>query len=163
MLKFFVLFIVLGAIVFGCGDKQVLRTIPPQASLQPDFAQEFDRLFFSLEPLCYNKSSALIANVPRKGLSEEERDLVRDKLRKFLWATPTNRRYDYSCGMTGVASPEAFLALDAIDLLAEIGTRDDAGFIRSLRSMLRFTPHPLFDSRCEEAVHKLMKKYSRNR
>jgi hypothetical protein len=54
---------------------------------------------------------------------------------------------------TGAASEIAFLRLQALQVLADIGTKEDAAFIRHLDA--RADEHPLFDEECRKAIKRL--------
>jgi hypothetical protein len=54
---------------------------------------------------------------------------------------------------TGVASEIVFLRLQALQVLAEIGTKEDANFIRHLNAGA--DEHPLFDEESKEAIKRL--------
>lgn len=129
------------------------------AALPPDFSKEFDRLFLSTEPMRYQDNGHFLALIEPSLLSEQERDLVREKLKAFLTASVLpgySREYAPDSIHTGVASEMAFLRLDAIDLLAKVGRNTDISFLEELvnKAAEPGAPreHPLFKKRCEEAI-----------
>jgi hypothetical protein len=54
---------------------------------------------------------------------------------------------------TGVASEIASLRLQALQVLAEIGTKENAAFLRHLNTGAH--NRPLFDEQCQEAMQSL--------
>jgi len=67
------------------------------------------------------------------------------------------RTYAHDSQLTGVASPITFLRLNAVQMLAEIGRKEDAPFIANLDAKAE-GEHPLFDEECGEAIKKLQKR-----
>lgn len=55
---------------------------------------------------------------------------------------------------TGIASPIAFLRLQSVRLLSEVGTKRDIDFVQNLDKNLE-KEHPVFDEECEKAIEKL--------
>jgi hypothetical protein len=55
---------------------------------------------------------------------------------------------------TGIASPIAFLRLQLVRLLSEVGTKRDIDFVQNLDKNLE-KEHPVFDEQCEKAIEKL--------
>ena len=131
------------------------QSAPPQVNpgLPPDFSVEFDRLFLSQEPLRYQDNKGLLASIQKAKLNPKERELVRVKLKEFLSAKPKPRPYAPNSMHTGVASEISFLRLQALQILAKIGTKEDAAFIRHLDA--RADEHPLFDEETKEAIKRL--------
>ena len=87
-------------------------------------------------------------------LSTAEKDLISTKLKQFLSMENQNRKYAPDSEHTGVASEIAFLRLQAIHVLAEIGTRKDVEFIQNLVNNPE-REHPLFEDECNKAIEKL--------
>ena len=87
-------------------------------------------------------------------LSTAEKDLIRTKLKQFLSIENQNREYAPDSEHTGVASEIAFLRLQAIHVLAEVGTRKDVEFIQKLVKNTE-REHPLFEAECNKAIEKL--------
>jgi hypothetical protein len=137
------------------------RTPPPPTPtptitnvLNPDFSNEFDRLFLSDETLRYQDNLAFLEAIPLEDLNSDEIDLVRIKLKAFLLLENQNRPYAPDSIHTGVASEIAFLRLYAVQVLGEIGTREDAEFIRNL-TLQPEGEHPLFQEECDKAIENL--------
>jgi hypothetical protein len=128
---------------------------PTQAvsALDPDFETEFERLFLSQEPLRYQDNVAFLESILEAELDPEDRERARVKLKEFLTAEPQPRPYAPDSLHTGVASEIAFLRLQALQVLAEIGAQEDADFIRNLKKSEE--EHPLFDEECQQAIEKL--------
>jgi hypothetical protein len=114
---------------------------------------EFDRLFLSQEPLRYQDNRGFLASIQKAKLNPKERELVSAKLREFLYAKPKPRPYAPDSMHTGVASEIAFLRLQALQVLAEIGTKKDAAFLRHLDAIA--DEHPLFGEERKEAIKRL--------
>ena len=123
------------------------------SGLPADFSVEFDRLFLSQEPLRYQDNREFLASIQKAKLNPKERELVRCKLKEFLSAKPKPRPYAPNSIHTGVASEIAFLRLEALRLLKEIGTKEDAAFIRHLE--IRADEHPLFNEESKEVIKRL--------
>jgi len=121
--------------------------------LQSDFSTEFDRLFLSNEPLRYQDNVAFLDAIPVEELRAAEKDLLKTKLKQFLTLENQDREYAPDSVHTGVASEIAFLRLQAIQVLGEIGTREDVKFIQNLLNNLN-EEHPLFEAECEKAIEK---------
>lgn len=148
-----ILFALLGLI--GC-TQQYSRTPTPtiKNTLRSDFSSEFDRLFLSNEPLRYQDNVAFLEAIRPEELSTAEKDLIRTKLIQFLTIENQNREYAPDSEHTGVASEIAFLRLQAIRVLAEVGRRQDVEFIQNLVNNLE-REHPLFEDECNRAIEKL--------
>ena len=124
------------------------------SSLRSDFSTEFDRLFLSNEPLRYQDNVAFLDAIPVEELRAAEKDLLKTKLKQFLSLENQDREYAPDSALTGVASVIAFLRLQAVQILGEIGTREDVEFIQNLE----INPegeHPLFEEECKKAIEKL--------
>jgi len=87
-------------------------------------------------------------------LSIKEKHLVKIKLKQFLSIENQDREFASDSVHTGVASEIAFLRLQAIHILAEIGTMNDIEFIQSLVNNPE-GEHPLFEDECIKAIEKL--------
>lgn len=148
-----ILFLLLG--FWGCAQ-QVPQTPAHSinSTLGSDFSTEFDRLFLSSEPLRYQDNVAFLEAIRLEALNTAEKDLVRTKLKQFLYLENHNREYALDSIHTGVASEIAFLKLQAIQILAEVGTKGDAEFIHSLMENLE-GEHPLFEEECNRAIEVL--------
>lgn len=148
-----ILFVLLGLI--GC-TQQYPQTPTPKinSTLRSDFSTEFDRLFLSNEPLRYQDNIAFLEAIRLEELNTAEKDQVRTKLKQFLSIGNRNREYAPDSEHTGVASEIAFLRLQAIHVLAEVGTRKDVEFIQNLVNNPE-GEHPLFEDECNKAVEKL--------
>jgi hypothetical protein len=148
-----ILFALLGLV--GCTQHYPQTPTPKDNSaLGPDFSTEFDRLFLSAEPLRYQDNVAFLEAIRLEELSTAEKDLVRTKLKQFLAIENQNREYAPDSEHTGVASEIAFLRLQAIQVLAEVGTREDVEFIQDLVNNPE-GEHPLFEEECNKAIEKL--------
>lgn len=150
------LFILLVLItLIGCSQQSPQRPAQELNSiLQPDFSAEFDRLFLSNEPLRYQDNVAFLNAIPVEELSAAEKDLLKTKLKLFLSLENQNRDYALDSVHTGVASEIAFLRLQAVRVLAEVGTREDVEFIQNLVSYPE-GEHPLFEEECKKAIEKI--------
>lgn len=137
----------------GC-RRQALPPPDVEAGLIAGFESAFDRLFLSQEPLRYQDNVEFLSSIRNAKLNPKELELVRTKLKGFLSAEPTTRPYAPDSDHTGVASEISFLRLQAVQLLAEIGTEEDATFIRGLDSKAE-SEHPVFDEECRKAVKAL--------
>jgi hypothetical protein len=122
--------------------------------LQSDFSTEFDRLFLSNEPLRYQDNVAFLDTIPVEELSAAEKDLLKTKLKLFLSHKNQDREYAPDSELTGVASGIAFLRLQAVRVLGEIGTREDIEFIQNLETNPE-GEHPLFETECKKTIEKL--------
>ena len=122
--------------------------------LQSHFSTEFDRLFLSNEPLRYQDNVAFLDAIPVEKLSSPEKDLLKTKLKLFLSLQNQNREYAPDSELTGVASGIAFLRLQAVQMLGEIGTREDIEFIQNLVNNPE-GEHPLFETECKKIIEKL--------
>ncbi len=122
--------------------------------LRSDFPTEFDRLFLSNEPLRYQDNVAFLDAIPVEELSAEEKDLLKTKLKQFLSLQNLDREYAPDSVHTGVASEIAFLQLQAVQVLGEVGTREDIEFIHNLVKNPE-GDHPLFEEECKKAIEKL--------
>lgn len=148
-----ILFVLLG--LLGCSQQS--PQAPPQefnSILKSDFLTEFDRLFLSNEPLRYQDNAAFLEAIPVVELSSPEKDLLKTKLKLFLSLQNQDREYAPDSAHTGVASEIAFLRLQAVQVLAEVGTREDVEFIQNLVNNPN-EEHPLFESECKKAIEKL--------
>ena len=146
------LIVCIASALVGC-SRQSPSSPPSGTGLIAGFESKFDRLFLSHEPLRYQDNSALLSSIQKTALNPKELELVRAKFKEFLSAKPKPRPYAPDSMPTGVASETAFLRLQALRILAEIGTKDDETFIRGLDH--RADEHPLFDGECQKAVKKL--------
>lgn len=148
-----ILFILLGYI--GC-SRQTPQ--PPahefNSTLRSDFSTEFDRLFLSNEPLRYQDNVTFLDTIPMEELSAAEKNLVKTKLKQFLSLQNQDRDYAPDSVHTGVASENAFLRLQAVQVLAEVGTREDVEFMHNLLNNLN-EEHPSFEEECKKAIEKL--------
>ena len=124
------------------------------STLRSDFSTEFDRLFLFDEPLRYQDNVAFLDAIPVEELSTAEKDLLKTKLKLFLSLQNQNREYAPDSQLTGVASGIAFLRLQAVQLLAEVGISEDIEFIHNLVSNPE-GEHPLFEEECKKAIEKL--------
>jgi hypothetical protein len=148
-----ILFVLLGLI--SCTQLYPQTPTPKINSiLRYDFSTEFDRLFLSKEPLRYQDNVAFLEAICMEELSTAEKDLISTKLKQFLSMENQNRKYAPDSEHTGVASEIAFLRLQAIHVLAEIGTRKDVEFIQNLVNNPE-REHPLFEDECNKAIEKL--------
>ncbi|MCJ7433603.1 MAG: hypothetical protein MUO77_08965 [Anaerolineales bacterium] len=148
----FVLLIVLGLI--GCEQQTAQSSTPTSNILSSDFSAEFDRLFLSNEPLRYQDNVAFLDAIYLDELSIIEKELVRTKLKQFLSNEITEREFAPDSLHTGVASEIAFLRLQAIQVLAEVGTNKEVEFIQNMRVNPE-GEHPLFEEECKKAIEKL--------
>ena len=135
----------------ACAQQSARPEVRP--GLPPDFSAEFDRLFLSQQPLRYQDNERFLASVQEAKVSPKERELVRAKLKEFLSAEVSPRPYAPNSRPTGVASEIAFLRLQALRVLAEIGTKEDAAFVRHLDA--RADEHPLFGEESRAAIKRL--------
>jgi hypothetical protein len=135
----------------ACAEQSARLQVKP--SLPPDFSAEFDRLFLSQQPLRYQDNERFLGSVQEAKLSPKEREVVRAKLKEFLSAKARPRPYAPNSRPTGVASEIAFLRLQALRVLAEIGTKEDAAFLRHLNA--RADEHPLFGEESKAAIKRL--------
>ena len=148
-----ILFVLLGLI--GCTEQCQQPPSPKiNNTIRSDFSTEFDRLFLSNELLRYQDNVAFLEAIRLEALSTAEKDLVKTKLKQFLSIENQNREYAPDSEHTGVASEIAFLRLQAIQVLAEVGTRRDVEFIHSLSNNPE-GEHPLFEDECKKAIGKL--------
>jgi len=119
-----------------------------------EFSAEFDRLFLSDEPLRYQDNVAFLDTIRLKELSNTENNLIKSKLKQFLSIENQNREYAPDSEHTGIASEIAFLRLQAIQVLAEVGTSADVEFISNIINNPE-GEHPLFEDECKNAIQKL--------
>ena len=148
-----ILFILLGLI--GCTQQAQQSPTPKiNSTLSSDFSTEFDRLFLSNEPLRYQDNVAFLEAIRLEELSSAEKNLIKNKLKQFLSIENQNREYASNSQHTGVASEIAFLRLQAIQVLAEVGTSTDVEFIYNLVNNPE-REHPLFEEECKKAIEKL--------
>ena len=122
--------------------------------LKSDFSTEFDRLFLSNEPLRYQDNVAFLKAIPVEELSATEKDLLKTRLKLFLSLQNQNRDYAPGSELTGVASGIAFLRLQAVQVLGEVGTMEDIEFIQNLETNPE-GEHPLFETECKKTIEKL--------
>jgi hypothetical protein len=141
--------------LIGC-SQQSPQTPSPEinATLGVDFSTEFDRLFLSNEPLRYQDNVSFLDAIPVEELRAVEKDLLKTKLKQFLSLKNQDREYAPDSVHTGVASEIAFLRLQAIQVLAEGGTKNDVEFIQNLLNNID-GEHPLFEAECKKAIEKL--------
>lgn len=139
-----ILFVLLGLV--GC-SQQSPQTPSPEINntLGVDFSTEFDRLFLSNEPLRYQDNVAFLDAIPVEELRAAEKDLLKTKLKQFLSLKNQDREYEPDSVHTGVASEIAFLRLQAVQVLAEVGTKKDVEFIQNLLNNID-GEHPLFEA-----------------
>jgi len=127
---------------------------PAKAGLKPNFETEFDRLFLSQEPLRYQDNVEFLSSVQKTKLNQKQIAIVRGKLKEFLFAKPKARQYAPDSEHTGISSETSMLRLQAVQLLADIGTKEDADFIRTIDTK-GWDEHPLFDEECQKAIKTL--------
>ena len=141
--------------LIGC-SQQSPGTPSPEINntLGADLSTEFDTLFLSNEPLRYQDNVAFLDAIPVEELSSLEKDLLKTKLKLFLSLQNQDREYAPDSEHTGVASEIAFLRLQAIQVLGEVGTREDVEFIHNLVNNPE-GEHPLFEEECKKAIEKL--------
>jgi len=143
------------SMLMGCTQQSSQPPAPQDdMGLRPDFSTEFDRIFLSQEPLRYQDNVAFLKSIKASELSSAERNLVKTKLKEFLSAKIENREYAPDSEHTGVASEIAFLRLQALQVLVEVGTKEDIKFIHSLDKNPE-REHPVFAAECEKAIEKL--------
>ena len=146
----FILMILIALV--GC-DRQ--STTPyNKNTVGSEFSAEFDRLFLSDEPLRYQDNVAFLDTIRLKELSNTENNLIKSKLKQFLSIENQNREYAPDPEHTGIASEIAFLRLQAIQVLAEVGTSADVEFISNIINNPE-GEHPLFEDECKNAIQKL--------
>ena len=145
--------------LIGC-TQQSLGPPTPQINsiLGSNFSTEFDRLFLSNEPLRYQDNVDFLEAIRLQEINIEEKDLIKTKLKQFLSVENQDREYAQDSEHTGVASEIAFLRLQAINMLAEVGTRDDIEFIQHLLDN-PFQEHPLFEDECLKTIEILNDSY----
>lgn len=148
-----ILFVLLGLV--GC-SQQSPQTPSPEINntLWSDFSTEFDMLFLSNEPLRYQDNVAFLDAIPVEELSSPEKDLLKTKLKLFLSLQNQNRDYAPDSELTGVASGIAFLRLQAVQVLGEVGSREDVEFIQNLETNPE-GEHPLFETECKKIIENL--------
>ena len=141
--------------LFGCKQQSQQSSTPKINSvLRSDFSTEFDRLFLSNEPLRYQDNVAFLDTIRLEELNTAEKNLIKTKLKQFLSIENQNREYAPDSEHTGVASEIAFLRLQAIQVLAEVGTRTDVEFIYNLVNNPE-REHLLFEDECKKVIEKL--------
>jgi len=145
-------------LLLGC-TQQPSSSLPSEveSNFMLEFEVEFDRLFLSQEPLRYQDNEQFLSSILEMDLNPNEKERVVAKLKEFLTAEPMPRPYAPDSLHTGVASEIAFLRLQAVSVLAEIGTKDDAEFIRNLDTKSG-EEHPLFDEEVQQVIEKLERK-----
>ncbi|MCJ7626722.1 MAG: hypothetical protein MUO76_24790 [Anaerolineaceae bacterium] len=149
----FILFVLFGHT--GCTQFHPQTPTPkPYSSLRIDFSIEFDRLFLSNEPLRYQDNKAFLEAIRFDEFTTIDKELIRTKTILFLSIEDQNREYTADCEHTGVASEIAFLRLQAIQVLAEVGTSDDIEFIQNLMKH-PVGEHPLFQDQCRKSIEQL--------
>ena len=142
-------------VLIGCSQQTPpTSTLEINNTLRSDFSTEFDRLFLSNEPLRYQDNVAFLDTIPVEELSAAEKDLLKTKLKLFLSHKNQDREYAPDSELTGVASGIAFLRLQAVQVLGEIGTREDIEFIQNLETNPE-GEHPLFETECKKTIEKL--------
>lgn len=147
------LFVLLG--LLGCSQQSALPIETETSSaLSADFSTEFDRLFLSHEPFRYQDNVAFLEAVRVEELSTEEKDLFRTKLKQFLSIEEYSREYALDSEHTGIASEIAFLRLQTLQILTEVGKVEDIEFIQNLSKYLE-GEHPLFQEECQKSIEKL--------
>jgi len=129
-------------------------TLESDCTLGPGFSSAFERLFLSNEPLRYQDNVAFLEAICPAELGVEDKDLVKTRLIQFLSLTVQDREFAPDSEHTGVASEIAFLRLQAVQLLGEVGTKEDIEFIQSLLATAE-GEHPLFEDACKNAVDQL--------
>ncbi len=144
------------SLLLGCTQQPAPALTETEASLPPEFEAEFERLFLSQEPLRYQDNVQFLESILEGELNPRESERVSAKLKEFLIAEQKSRSYAPDSIHTGVASEIAFLRLQAVQVLGEIGTQEDAEFIRNLDK--KPEEHPLFDEECQMAIEKLENK-----
>jgi len=155
MKRYLIIFLVV--FFFGCSS-DVKEPAPDKnskrAALPPDFISSFDRLFLSRKPLRYQDNVVLLNAIQPENLTNHEKEIVRKKLKKFLSFNYAGRGFAKDCYQTGVADPFAFLRLECVKILAHVGKKEDAVFIRQLDKR-RGVNHPSFAEICEKAMKEL--------
>jgi len=147
------MFILFG--IIGCIQQSQQSSTPKiNSTLRTDFSTEFDRLFLSNEPLRYQDNVALLEAISIEELNIEEKKLIKAKIKQFLSIENQQREYTPDSQHTGVASEMAFLRLQAIQLLAEVGTSADVEFISKIIKNPE-GEHPLFEEECIKAIEKI--------
>jgi hypothetical protein len=148
-----ILFVLIALI--GCSQQSPQTPVQKfNSTLRSDFSTEFDRLFLSNEPLRYQDNASFLDAIPVEELRAAEKDLLKTKLKQFLSLENQNREYAPDSVHTGVASEIAFLRLQAVQVLAEVGIKKDVEFIQNLLNNPN-EEHPLFESECKKAIEKL--------
>jgi hypothetical protein len=151
------LIILLVVFFFACSpdvEEPSLDKNSKRAALPADFISSFDRLFLSPEPLRYQDNVVLLNAIHPENLTDHEKEIVRENLKKFLSFNYDGRGYAKDCYQTGIADPFAFLRLKCVKILSHIGKKEDAAFIRQLYKR-RGVNHPLFGEECEKAIKEL--------
>lgn len=151
------LIILLVVFLFGCSPdvkEPPLDKNSKRAALPADFISSFDRLFLSRESLRYQDNVVLLNAIHPENLTNHEKEIVREKLKKFLSFNYDGRGYAKDCYQTGVADPLAFLRLECVKILAHVGEKEDVVFIRQLDKR-RGVNHPSFAEECEKAMKEL--------
>ena len=149
--------ILLVACLLGCTPSKEKPSTPNngrKATLPRGFEASFDTLFLSDAPLRYQDNLALLKGIRPESLTNEERECVRRKIKEFLTRNSAGRKYAADCYQTGVADPFAFLRLESVRILAQVGEREDIEFIRQLDKR-RDMSHPLYAEECERAIREL--------
>lgn len=143
------------ALCAGCTHPSAHTPAPHvELNLKPNFSAEFDKLFLSQEPFRYQDNVRFLSSIQGANLGPPDKELVKAKLKQFLSAKIEERPYAPDSDHTGIASEMAFLRLQSVQILTEIGTREDAAFIRDLNTESR-EEHPLFRKECQKAIEKL--------
>jgi hypothetical protein len=149
--------ILLVACLLGCTpikEKPSTQENGRKTTLPQGFVASFDTLFLSDAPLCYQDNLAFLKGIHLESLTNEERQCVRRKIKEFLTRNNADRKYAEDCYQTGVADPFAFLRLESVRILAQVGEREDIEFIRQLDKR-RGINHPLYVEECERAIREL--------
>jgi len=147
------MFILFG--IIGCIQQSQQSSTPKiNSTLRSDFSTEFDRLFLSNEPLRYQDNVAFLEAISIEELNIEDENLIKGKLKQFLSIENQQREYTPDSQHTGVASEIAFLRLQAIQVLGEVGTSADMEFISKIIKNPE-GEHPLFEEECIKAIEKI--------
>jgi len=119
-------------VIAGCMKAASQSKGDSDSHLGADFSTRFDQLFLSEEPLRYQDNEAFLADIPLGDLSGVEEDLVKEKLKQFLSLEIIDREFSPDSTHTGVASEVAFLRLQAVQILAIVGSGEEIEFLQTL-------------------------------
>lgn len=103
-----------------------------------EWIDQFDQFFLSKRTVKYGKSAALLRTLGSAALasmlSQQDRELIRGRLTKYL--SHTNRRLQDPTDRVsfGLAPAESWLRIAAVGLLGELGGTSDIAFLCRLRS-----------------------------